>query len=305
MSFRRQKNKDSLDLLLDTMCNAFGGIILLAVLVALISGGRLQLAEPVDATDVSRLRDEAESELARLQGVTDRLQERIAAEGLAQKVELASQQQEVEAQVAALRGRLSSAQRELKELEESNPRERKASLAAELEWVDEQMQMAHNTLDGMNAGLTARRRALARVKTETSSVIEASVLRLRYPRERATSKLRYYVLVKHGRLYPTESPDGGQNHLTIDWTEVMGNSIARPRVGTGIDALKDSVQTGKLFAQLDPRSRYVAFVVFKDSFAAFTAAQRHCIRHGLEFGWEPTADSEVIFSTSGENPLPQ
>ena len=30
-------NKDSLDLLLDTMCNAFGGIILMAVLVALLA----------------------------------------------------------------------------------------------------------------------------------------------------------------------------------------------------------------------------------------------------------------------------
>jgi hypothetical protein len=36
MSFRRQHRGDSLDLLLDTMCNTFGGIILLAVLVTLL-----------------------------------------------------------------------------------------------------------------------------------------------------------------------------------------------------------------------------------------------------------------------------
>jgi hypothetical protein len=33
MNLRQRKPQDSLDMLLDTMCNTFGGIILLAVLV--------------------------------------------------------------------------------------------------------------------------------------------------------------------------------------------------------------------------------------------------------------------------------
>src|SRR5687767_9075560 len=37
MSRRRQQQPDSLELLLDTMCNTFGGIILIALLIALLS----------------------------------------------------------------------------------------------------------------------------------------------------------------------------------------------------------------------------------------------------------------------------
>ena len=37
MNLRRQRPNDSLDMLLDTMCNTFGGIILLAVLVTLLT----------------------------------------------------------------------------------------------------------------------------------------------------------------------------------------------------------------------------------------------------------------------------
>lgn len=37
MNLRRQRPSDSLDMLLDTMCNTFGGIILLAVLVTLLT----------------------------------------------------------------------------------------------------------------------------------------------------------------------------------------------------------------------------------------------------------------------------
>src|SRR3974390_46377 len=37
MNLRRRKPHDSLYMLLDTMCNAFGGIILLAVLVVLLT----------------------------------------------------------------------------------------------------------------------------------------------------------------------------------------------------------------------------------------------------------------------------
>ena len=37
MSLRHKRLSDSLDMLLDTMCNTFGGIILLAVMVTLLA----------------------------------------------------------------------------------------------------------------------------------------------------------------------------------------------------------------------------------------------------------------------------
>src|SRR4051794_5148965 len=52
MNLRRRKPSDSLYMLLDTMCDAFGGIILLAVLVALLtSGDRRQTPPSADSTE--------------------------------------------------------------------------------------------------------------------------------------------------------------------------------------------------------------------------------------------------------------
>lgn len=305
MSLRRQKTKDSLDLLLDTMCNTFGGIILIAILVALISGGRLQLAVPASTEDVSKLRAGAQEELSRLQRVAADLQERIAAGGLAKKVEMARQKEEAEARVVSLQKRLASAQGELKKLEDIKPSERRGALEAELEREDEQMNDLNRAQSRLNADLEGRRRVLAGVEQQTRSVLEAFVLRLRYPRERPTGKGQFYVLVKNRRLYPTFLPDGERNRQTIDWTELGGDSIARPRAGMGVDPILDPGQADRLFSQLNPGSRYVAFVVFEDSFAAFSAAQQLCLRRGLEYGWVPSLKQEAVFSTSGTSPLPQ
>ena len=43
MNLRRKRPPDSLYMLLDTMCNAFGGIILLAVLVTLLTSNERQI----------------------------------------------------------------------------------------------------------------------------------------------------------------------------------------------------------------------------------------------------------------------
>jgi hypothetical protein len=47
MNLRRKKPADSLYMLLDTMCNAFGGIILLAVLVVLLTSNEKSQSNPL------------------------------------------------------------------------------------------------------------------------------------------------------------------------------------------------------------------------------------------------------------------
>src|ERR1700752_2595766 len=57
MNLRRRKPHDSLYMLLDTMCNAFGGIILLAVLVVLLtSKEKIKSATTADSTEMLQRR---------------------------------------------------------------------------------------------------------------------------------------------------------------------------------------------------------------------------------------------------------
>ena len=305
MSLRRQKSKDSLDLLLDTMCNTFGGIILIAILVALLSGGPLQLAPPTAETEVVQLREQARTELQRLQLVSAQLHQHIQAEGLDRRVELLRQRETAQTRIAALTRQLKTEQVHLHNLEAQNPRERQAAVEMELEQLEEQAAKIQQTADGLQGDIATRQHSLVRMQAQTRSVLESSVLRLRYPKERFTSKHRYYVLVKYGRLYPTELPGGERNRRTIDWTERGDDSLARPRAAAGIDPAGNPGQAEAVFAELNSASRYIAFIVSPDSFATFSAAQRYCVRHDLEFGWSPTTESYTAFSSTGKNPLPQ
>src|SRR5665213_627557 len=57
MNLRRKGPPDSLYMLLDTMCDAFGGIILLAVLVVLLTNEeKIQNAKPSDSTQMMQRR---------------------------------------------------------------------------------------------------------------------------------------------------------------------------------------------------------------------------------------------------------
>jgi hypothetical protein len=306
MSLRRQKNKDSLDLLLDTMCNTFGGIVLIAILVALLAGGRLQLSPTASSLDVSQIRTQAEEEVVRLQSVANRLRQRITDEGLERKVDLLRHREELQVQIASLNQQQKHEETVLHQIETLNPLERKAALETELEQAKDHTQSIQKMSGELEKDVAARKNNLNRLNEQVRLSLEAAVLQLRYPKEHETSKQRIYVLIKHGRLYPTENLDGGRNETTISWTELLGDSIARPRPSAGIDPMHDAGQTEALFAGINPQLRYVAFIVFGDSFVEFRVAQRYCVRHGLDYGWSPKPTSDdAIFSSNGRNPPPQ
>lgn len=306
MSLRRQKPKDSLDLLLDTMCNTFGGIILIAILVALLSGNRIQMTPRAVSADVVQMRADASEELERLKTVNSALERRIVVEGLQRKVELLREMEELRSQAGSMREKLGVQDADLKQLETMAPKEQVAGLDVRLESLREQLQEVLTIGDGLHRQWVAKRKTMTLLQDQLRSTVEGSVLRLRYPREHETSKLRLYVLVKFGRLYPLERSSGDRNELTIDWSEIGDSSIAAPRKGRGLDPVRDVDQTRAFFSGIDVRTRYVAFIVFQDSFAEFRLAQRYCAARDLEYGWMARLQSaDAAFSRTGSNPLPQ
>src|SRR5215218_10279424 len=71
MSRRRRHQPDSLELLLDTMCNTFGGIIMIALLIALLSRD----ASSENATDhIQRLLESIERQTTEAQQLQQQLQ---------------------------------------------------------------------------------------------------------------------------------------------------------------------------------------------------------------------------------------
>ncbi|MFN9041695.1 MAG: hypothetical protein ACK5YO_35735, partial [Planctomyces sp.] len=61
MSRRRQELPDSLELLLDTICNTFGAVIFISMLLAILAEGR----SPISNADVSAIADKMTAEQER------------------------------------------------------------------------------------------------------------------------------------------------------------------------------------------------------------------------------------------------
>lgn len=209
MRLRRQKPKDSLDLLLDTMCNTFGGIILIAILVALLAGNRLQLASPVTSAEAEQARAEAAAELARLQKVSATLRERIRDEGLGQKVELFEQIEGLRKQLDSLKKQLQAAESALHQIETMNPEEQKAELESQLAQIHDQISAVIKIRERLENDLITGRKSLAQLQGEISSTLEESALRLHYPREHETSKIVSMYWSNMAGFTPLIHPRGG------------------------------------------------------------------------------------------------
>lgn len=313
MKTGRFNQSDSTGLLLDTVCNVFGGIVLIALLIAL-------LARETESQLKTDIRPDARMELL------DRRLGRITAEN--KRVRFANEAMEKEAasladpRIGELldsieksrqeldRARLAVAARQreldtsgldaddlLKRIEQDKS-EADAELAEELS-QSLRNESRLNQLKQQEQTLIAQRKAAK----------EKQTVRLRLPRERLTGQDQVWVLVRHGKLYPTYLRQGHReirNEITIQWTQLLEAHKPEPIAARGIAVLKDAGEWRRYLRALDARREFIAFVVWPDSYKAFNTAKTFVVSRGMSYGWEVQAASESIyFSSVGTVPKPQ
>jgi hypothetical protein len=115
--------------------------------------------------------------------------------------------------------------------------------------------------------------------------------------------------VRHGKLYPTFLRRRGipsENNISIRWTKVFSSHKAVPIPGKGLNVLANGNGWENYLRQLNPRSEFVAFVVWPDSYKAFNMAKIAAVSLGMSYGWDiMESGEEISFSTSGTVPKPQ
>jgi hypothetical protein len=275
MSRRRQHQPDSLELLLDTMCNTFGGIIMIALLIALLSRD----ASSENATDhIQRLLESIEQRTAEAQQLQQRLQ--ISEPETTAAFELLTQRDELRRSTETERQTIQSNNTALAAMPQVDPAEAER-LVAQLQAKTNEVQTLQQQIE---REMQARQRAL------------------RLPRERATGKKTYYFIVRFGRIYPVHAMRDGRRELntqTLDWRQTAGGETATPKAGLGFD-----VPTfARLFAEIPAQTYSIHFIVYNDSFPIFLAARQVPMARNYDTGWEfLPEDRPVIFSSRGEAP---
>lgn len=291
MGRRRRGPGSSLDLLLDTICNTFGGVVFIAILVIVLlqMTGATQLdappgeSEQEDLVALAARRNEAASRLKSLREAAAR-QEAILAqisnpddEALAGKLrDLQSRRDELSGDRLKSLGEISQAQIHTNEA------------ASELASLERSLQELPAKVDALEQSL----------KDEVAKRTQTAAL----PVQRATDKREIPVLLSAGRMHFVYivNPDGSVvlNSGECRTDNAPGPQKVEPLPGTGV-LIEDSEQSraaldGRLRA-LDSQSDYLAIFVWPDSFASFRVLKDILVTRHFEYRLVPmTTDGKVV-----------
>ena len=313
MKTGRFTQSDSTGLLLDTVCNVFGGIILIALLVALLAQeteSQLKLDVNPDARMelLQRRVDRIIAENKRVRAKNAEMEKQVAAlidptiGKLLNTIEAAKQE------LAQMLNNLAAMQRKL-EISNLDAEDFLENLEQAKSEADAELAREESRSLRLEAQLSQFKQQEQELTSQRKAGKEKQTVRLRLPKERTTGKEQVWVLVRYGKLYPTYLRQGSReirNNISIDWTEQSGSRKAEPIADRGITVLENSEEWQRYLRSLDAQREFLAFVVWPDSYKAFNVAKVSTVSRGLSYGWEIQELAEdILFTSSGTVPNPQ
>tara|TARA_Y100001933_G_scaffold252643_1_gene291920 strand:- start:2149 stop:3093 length:945 start_codon:yes stop_codon:yes gene_type:complete len=301
-----EESDDSLDLLLDTLCNAFGGIILITLLIALMSQEAndaptkpksFKTQWMLEQQAISKIENEIiieESIGASLQSEPGSDASGKVAAALREKETLEQQKQSLTESMKRLQKILSSMpanssnlavdlQRQLRQLQSMDVENEESAdrLENEIEQIESRLASANRDIQSSKRG-----------RTQT----------LRLPKEKGKTGKKYiWVIVKYGMIYPIdwEHPSTTKRIFTI--TEPYDGAFAYSPIRTrGFSPFRNQADIIQYFRTIDSRETYLAFQVFTNDtcFKSFNQAKQIATSMGIGYAWEPR-DEDIVLVAKG------
>ncbi|NDA09782.1 MAG: hypothetical protein EBZ07_02900 [Verrucomicrobia bacterium] len=271
---------ESLQLLVDPMCNLFAGLVLLSVFLALFAG-RNQGAPTKESAESGRF---ANQELLQKRSAETRdaiTEIRAANETLASRLG-----------TGAVLPPLEAVEKAVAEADEATRGEAVIScktlqqaLESELENLQGELVSLTNEAEGLKketARLQERQEKLSRQKAAGTDGNQEVTLRI--PRARPTDKTPVYLLLSGGKVFPAQLPSGLEDDAHVERQRSPSEDRIFPKSGRGLSTGKDTEK----YLKLIPADRcYPVLVVYPDSFAQYAEVRRTLEKFKLGFGWEP------------------
>jgi len=256
---------DSLDMLLDTMCNTFGGIILIALLISLLARD-----EPTPSTPT-------ESGVSADQRRQDYLQAVQHHEQLEREYAKAAPTLALLEQVAKLREQV-----ELATATHADVQKNAAEWERKVREAQEAKRRLVSQLSDLNRHIEVATEDLTNVVTKKAGEIRVPM------RRKASGQMSWNVVVKGGRLFPVETMVQGQMQLNRS----LFNITQVPPFGTDLEPIPDrGIQIKgnieafrRLLMSVSPKRYVVMFPLYGDSFSDFPALRDMVVEKG--FGYD-------------------
>ena len=303
-----EEENDSLDLLLDTLCNAFGGIILITLLIALMSKeADISEGTPMDFRtewmlenqSVANLEDEIEVEgsiLNSLRDTVDQLENTQGSKNFNQLQELSHEKESLTQDLEGLEKRL--------DLLPQNSSTMANEIQSSLNELREELSENLSRRDFLDSELAKNNASIdeTRKRTEASKRERTQVLRM--PTEKGESGKRYlWVVVKYGKIYPCFHPEKEHIFNITQSTGSRGNLVFHhfPKANSGFSPKYDREKLVDYFRSVNPREAYLAFMVYPNdsSFRGFNEAKALCTSMGVGYTWEPHDQDSLGLTSDG------
>jgi len=300
MSRARINPPDSLEMLLDTMCNMFGGIILIALLITILAPVR----DSMETTDDTRqpggpqTLTQVQERLARVEAESQELNARLSDPDLIATRQLRERRDQLRIEARKLSAHLESTARTSQTKTESTTEQAVAQLAS----LDAQIQDSKRQLEDarrQDAVLENQSADLQRIlrlhDSEQTRLRERQTQELHLPMEQQSERKPLLILVAGGWIHPLRIPRDGQmsrNDTTLDWNR-DGADVLEPRPKPGTGFTPEGFSASVLHA-LNTNAVYLAFLVRSNAFATFNRAKTEARAQGFDVAWSPLLDSEAI-----------
>lgn len=318
MSGRRRRADDSsLELLLDTITNTFGGILFIAILLSLMLRSSSRAAretaarsEPMSAVEQAEL----ESRFADLQQDAERLRQRVAAAPLPGDSpaddsvlgELSAAAAELEAAVAeralAVRNTLES------QRDAATANEQIEMLEQDRKSVTERMAEAEHRLEA--AREEAARLAEAALQIDRPPGASEIAQTVGLPSLRPSLKTEVGLYVRFDKIFMMHAWKNGERlgpntKQFVIVTLPAGEGVrqaAQPKPATGMPVNAATIAADlRRILQPFPSDRFVvSMVVFEDSFDVFQLIKAAVVQNGYEYRPIPLRPGESVVDSGGQ-----
>lgn len=289
-SRRKSEDPSSLDLLIDTMCNTLGGIVFIALTLALFSNSiKTQMADVEGETTVTRSGIEKTQLLIRQADLENAL-----------AIALASIKNTANSNTNGMR--IVELQEKVDKMEDAitSTRSEIRAVSLLLESASDQLQEAAQ-LEKLNRDVQTAKEEREQLEKERQRPIRMPNLKERFGRRYA------FVALSAGRVYllhdfrsPLSYGERGYYSPHVNTTIIEGNQIIVCRDGAGVDcdSFAESSEMRMLGKNLNARREVLQIAVYPDSYAQFHKLRNVLVEKGIEYNWVPVSGPLVVGESS-------
>lgn len=282
MSRRKLVIPDSLELLLDTICNTFGAVIFISILLSLL------VRESGYREGVASLPEEVAAVIAaRNQEITEAKSRQMALElQLAQQAEVLERFASAESKTLANQI-LMAADNQVQLLEQ------KTGVIDEMTQAESQALTMEATMKQQGQKLQQTQQQHKVLLQEMQQATTLSSRTARIPRIRRTEKFGLAYMLHNGRLHRATTPEGEIDETDCERSEAGGVVRISPRADTGLAVPEETVadqdhavdrhELQAKFSRIDEGRQFVRLFVSRNSFAQFIPVKDALIEQGLEY----------------------